>query len=329
VKRFLLCLVLSLMAVQLCASPAMATPTGTVTTLPATDIGTISATLNASAMNLSSGSNDNGNLVLVNFVNTGYFQYGTTSGVYTSSTPPFGISPSSPAAFSYTVTTLNPCTTYFARAVASFPEEEGFQKQNGDYIISFLSSHDPGIRGLGVGMGFSLSGKLVNASINRVYYGNEITFTTTGCRVRVPGQGATGGSTGSVTPQNPAQMANIIVQSAAIATPKVAPGEKVDITASVANRGNSNGDTKVTLYVNGQEVESQGITLSSGQTAPLHFYVSRNEPGTYSVYVSGVSAGNFTVDLFTNNDILIYGVIALLTLGIAGVLYMVTRKRAA
>jgi hypothetical protein len=45
--------------------------------------------------------------------------------------------------------------------------------------------------------------------------------------------------------------------------------------------------------------------------------------------VSGVSAGNFTVDLFTNNDILIYGVIALLTLGIAGVLYMVTRKRAA
>ena len=124
-------------------------------------------------------------------------------------------------------------------------------------------------------------------------------------------------------------MANIIVQSAAISTPKVAPGEKVDITASVANRGDSNGDTKVTLYVNGQEVESQGITLSSGQTAPLHFYVSRNEPGTYSVYVGGVSAGNFTVDLFTNNDLLIYGAIALLTLGIAGALYLVTRKRAA
>jgi uncharacterized membrane protein len=124
-------------------------------------------------------------------------------------------------------------------------------------------------------------------------------------------------------------MANIIVQSAAVATPKVAPGEKVDITASVANRGGSNGDAKVTLYVNGQEVESQGIALSGGQTAPLHFYVSRNEPGTYSVYVGGVSAGNFTVDMFTNNDILIYGMIALLTLGIAGILYLVTRKRAA
>ena len=124
-------------------------------------------------------------------------------------------------------------------------------------------------------------------------------------------------------------MANIMVQSAAISTPKVAPGEKVDITASVANRGSSNGDARVTLYVNGQEVESQGITLSSGQTAPLHFYVSRNEPGTYSVYVGGVSAGSFTVDVFTNNDILIYGAIALLTLGIAGVLFMITRRRTA
>jgi uncharacterized membrane protein len=185
------------------------------------------------------------------------------------------------------------------------------------------------MHGLGIGLGFSPSVKHVNVDGHEVFYGTEISFTTTGCRVRVPGQGATGGSTGSVTSQNPAQMANIIVQSAAIATPKVAPGEKVDITASVANRGDSNGDTRVTLYVNGQEVESQGITLSSGQTAPLHFYVSRNEPGTYSVYVGGVSAGNFTVDLFTNNDLLIYGAIALLTLGIAGALYLVTRKRAA
>ena len=162
-------------------------------------------------------------------------------------------------------------------------ENIDYQKQNGDYVISFLSSHDAGMHGLGVGLGFSPSGKLMNPDSYQYFYGNEITFTTTGCKVRLPGQGATGGSTGSVTSQNPAQMANIIVQSAAIATPKVAPGEKVDITASVANRGDSNGDTKVTLYVNGQEVESQGITLSSGQTAPLHFYVSRNEPGTYSV----------------------------------------------
>ena len=261
-------------------------------------------------------------------LDTGYFQYGTASGVYTSTTPAVSLPSGNPVIFNYTVTTLSPCTTYYVRAVVGL-ENIDYQKQNGDYVISFLSSYNAGMHGLGVGLGFSPSGKHMNANSYQLYYGNEITFTTTGCKVRLPGQGATGGSTGSVTSQNPAQMANIIVQSAAIATPKVAPGEKVDITASVANRGDSNGDTKVTLYVNGQEVESQGITLSSGQTAPLHFYVSRNEPGTYSVYVGGVSAGNFTVDLFTNNDILIYGAIALVTLGIAGALYLVTKKRAA
>jgi hypothetical protein len=67
----------------------------------------------------------------------------------------------------------------------------------------------------------------------------------------------------------------------------------------------------------------------SGQTAPLHFYLSRNEPGTYSVTVGGVSAGSFTVDTFANNDFLIYGIIALFTIGIAAIIYMVTRKRTA
>jgi hypothetical protein len=43
--------------------------------------------------------------------------------------------------------------------------------------------------------------------------------------------------------------------------------------------------------------------------------------------VGGVSAGSFTVDTFNNNDILIYAVIALFTLGIAGALFMLTRKR--
>ena len=124
-------------------------------------------------------------------------------------------------------------------------------------------------------------------------------------------------------------MSNVIVQSAAVGSPTVSPGQAVDITASVVNKGSVNGDARVTLYVNGEVVESRGVTVASGQTSPVHFQVSRSEPGTYSVYVNGVSAGNFTVDLFTNNDILIYGLIALVTLGIAGTLYMVAKKRSA
>ncbi len=145
------------------------------------------------------------------------------------------------------------------------------------------------MRGIGVGFDPARMGK--SALLEQFMFtvtGNVISFTTPGCKVSRPGQASTGAGAGtSPSWAMPVQMSNIVVQSAAIATPKVSPGQQVDITASVANNGGSNGDARVTLYVNGQEVESKGVTVSSGQTTPVHFTVSRNEPGTYSVYVSG------------------------------------------
>jgi uncharacterized membrane protein len=119
------------------------------------------------------------------------------------------------------------------------------------------------------------------------------------------------------------------VLNATLAAGKAAPGEKVGITATLANKGNSNGTSKVTLYVNGQEVESQGVVLASGEKRTVNFTLSRNEPGTYSVYVNSVPAGNFTVDIFTNNDVLIYSIIIMFTLGIIGILYLLARRRSA
>ena len=273
-KRLLLLLVMFLVTVQLLILPAAANGTNiTVTTLPATNIGVSTATLNATITNTVQRTIDV------------YFDYGTAPGQYTGKTPTVTYTGVNSITAQANLTGLIVCQNYYARAVISFP--------------------DPALQ-----------------------YGNEITFSTPGCPVKRLGQNTIPGTETPFT-SGPVQMSNIVVQSAAIATPKVAPGQQVDITASVANNGGSNGDTKVTLYVNGQEVESKGVTVSSGQTTPVHFTVSRNEPGTYSVYVGGVSAGNFTVDLFTNNDILIYGLIALVTLGIAGALYLVTKKRSA
>jgi hypothetical protein len=350
VKRLLLCFVLALLAIQLCILPAMASvykePGGVplpytvsgvvINTLPATDVSQNSATLNASVSIPSGKANDGSNLIYVNYsLVTGYFQYGTASGVYTQITAPISKSFSSALTFTSIVNGLRPCTTYFARFIISAGIHVDYEKPYNDYLISFLSSgpHSTGMHGLGVGLGFTPAGKQLNSTlVTTNAYGNEITFTTTGCQISTGplGQGGSVG-TGStaISTTGPIQMSNIVVQKAVIATPKAAPGEKVDVTASVTNKGSSNGDAKVTLYVNGQEVESQGITLSSGQTAPLHFYLSRNEPGTYSVTVGGVSAGSFIVDKFANNDALIYCIIALFTIGIAAVIYMVTRKRTA
>ena len=164
-KRLLLCFVLALLAVVLCMVPAIGSvyqepgrstlPADSaadvvVTTLPATNVVQNSATLNAN-VSLTSGRADDGNTLIYVLDDhiTVYFQYGTSSGVYTKTTPPVSRSYSSTVAFSAIATVLDPCTRYYARALVSAPVFVDYQKQDSDYLISFLSSgpHSAGMRG--------------------------------------------------------------------------------------------------------------------------------------------------------------------------------------
>ena len=71
------------------------------------------------------------------------------------------------------------------------------------------------------------------------------------------------------------------------------------MTADITNKSAVNGNKKVTLYVNGQVETTQGVTVNSGGSSQLTFNVSRSEPGDYSVYVDGVPAGSFKVEMVT------------------------------
>ena len=117
--------------------------------------------------------------------------------------------------------------------------------------------------------------------------------------------------------QGPAAIANIAVQSASLSTAKVAPGAPVTVTANVANKGTADGSAQIKLYVNGQEEAHQGVTLSSGSRTPVKFTVSRDEPGTYSVYVGSIPAGTFEVDQFADPNLILYisGALAALRTG--------------
>jgi hypothetical protein len=343
VKRLLPLLVLVLVILSSFVPATMVSAVGydcgSITTMPATNVGDNSAKLNA---NISGPAYSQNNLILVGNTSgevatrlgTGYFQYGIQQGVYTHITTPFDIH-SGTQSYSFTVTNLDPCTKYYVRAVLAGVLEGNYHTGPAGYLFSILStgSQSTGLYGLGVGLGAGPIEKTPDFDgCPSTVYGNVITFTTSGCKVGPLGQGGAGTASGlSTVPSwpKPVEMSNIMVQSAAIATPKVAPGEKVDVTASVTNKGTTNGDARLTLYVNGQEADSQSVVLAAGQTAPVHFYVSMNEPGTYTVQVGSVPAGSFTVDAFANNDFLIYGLIALFTIGIAVVIYMVTRKRMA
>jgi hypothetical protein len=343
VKRLFSVLALSLILVQIFLVPVIAGANGTcpsITTLPATTVNDDWATLNAQLNNFFADATYIGsNIVPVQgkleiLPCRVYFQYGTSPGVFTKSTLPISISPVK-VNYSTVLRGLDPCTTYYVRAVVACPRDRAYYHDNSsDILTAFLSgrSTETELRGLGVGIDvFSDAGRQFEGIglCPDTVYGNQIMFSTSGCRGPLGQASASSGAGNAPSWPKAAQMSNIVVQSASIATAKVGPGQQVDITASIANTGTVNGEAKVTLYVNGQEESSQGVTLASGQSSPLHFYVSRNEPGTYSVYVGGVPAGSFTVDMFTNNDILIYGTIALVTIGIAGVLYLVTRRRTA
>jgi hypothetical protein len=170
----------------------------------------------------------------------------------------------------------------------------------------------------------------VNAlKANVTITGHVASFTTICPPARSTGSsggGSIGLPTGTIRPYLPPLFE---VQNATLKTAKAAPGEQVEVTATITNKGGSNGATKVVLYVNGQEADSKGVALSSGQSTPISFKVSRNDPGTYSVYVNGVAAGSFTVDLFSGNDVLIYCVIALFVIAIIGLLYYLMKRRTA
>ncbi len=127
--------------------------------------------------------------------------------------------------------------------------------------------------------------------------------------------------------QSPVAMANISVQSASLSTARVAPGAPITVTANVANKGTANGSAQVKLYVNGQEEGHQGVTLASGKSVPVKFTVSRDEMGTYSVYVGSVPAGSFTVDSFADPNLVLYiSGACLLFAFILGAIYIAKRK---
>jgi len=128
--------------------------------------------------------------------------------------------------------------------------------------------------------------------------------------------------------QNPVSLPLVTVKTASLSAAKVAPGTKVTVTANVANTGNVNGSRKVTLYVDGQVETTQGVTVNSGGAARLNFNISRNEPGTYSVYVDGVPAGSFTVELISESDAIpIFSALMIALALLLGIIMLWRRQR--
>jgi hypothetical protein len=118
-----------------------------------------------------------------------------------------------------------------------------------------------------------------------------------------------------------------VVQSASLSALRVAPGEPVEVTATVANRSTVNGSTVIRLYINGQEETSRSVTVESGKTTNVIFTTFRNQPGAYTVYAGGAQAGSFIVaDYIAPDIILLISSLLILASLVLGLIY-VWRKR--
>ncbi|MBA7641139.1 hypothetical protein ES703_48812 [subsurface metagenome] len=96
---------------------------------------------------------------------------------------------------------------------------------------------------------------------------------------------------GRVTPPAPAAFT---VSSLAVSPGEVAPSEEVNISVLVANTGDESGSYTVVLKIDGVKEAEERVTVAAGSSQTVSFSVTKEEAGSYSVDVSGLT-GSFTV----------------------------------
>lgn len=94
---------------------------------------------------------------------------------------------------------------------------------------------------------------------------------------------------GTITPPTAFSVSNLSITPA-----EVQPNEAVAITLSVANTAGAEGSYSVALKINGVMEAEESVTVAPGSSQSVNFSVTREEVGSYSVDVNGLS-GSFTV----------------------------------
>ena len=84
------------------------------------------------------------------------------------------------------------------------------------------------------------------------------------------------------------------VSNLSIEPRQVHPNEAVTISVSVANTGGTDGSYTATLKINYVQEADETVTIAAGDTERVSFSVTREDAGTYTVAVDGLS-GSFTV----------------------------------
>lgn len=97
----------------------------------------------------------------------------------------------------------------------------------------------------------------------------------------------------TVTPPPP-RISGFLVENLSILPEEVRPKELVIITVSVANTHQTWGIYNLVLKINGEQEAERQVFIDADNSQDASFYVIRETPGRYTVFVNGLS-GRFTV----------------------------------
>lgn len=97
-----------------------------------------------------------------------------------------------------------------------------------------------------------------------------------------------------IAPPAPPAPAAFSVSNLSIQPTEVQPNEAVTITLSVGNTGGTEGSYSAVIKINGVKEVEKSVTIAAGSSQSVSFSITKEETGSYSVTVDGLS-GSFTV----------------------------------
>ena len=89
----------------------------------------------------------------------------------------------------------------------------------------------------------------------------------------------------------PQSGSGFLVTNLSIQPKEVEPNEVVTITVSVANTHDTWGIYNLVLKINGVEEAQKQATVDAGSSQDVSFSLTRENPGSYSVFINGLSGG--------------------------------------
>ncbi|GAB6878821.1 hypothetical protein JCM17823_10950 [Halorubrum gandharaense] len=92
-----------------------------------------------------------------------------------------------------------------------------------------------------------------------------------------------------------AEPADIEVTDASLSTDAAEVGEEFDVTATLENEGEADGEKTLELLVDGAVVDTTAVTVGGGETAEHAFTTALDDEGNYEVAVNDVTAGSIDV----------------------------------